>query len=83
MIKWRGAWAHVNGLFGRCKRCGALAIRGICQACGHAVQCAWCKRVRMPDGSMQHVMYADSGETSHTICNECTETVKKEIVCQK
>ena len=82
MIEKRGAWAHVNSLFGRCKSCDALTVRGICQVCGRAVQCAWCRRVRLPDRTWAHVVYMDSGETTHSICEECSEKTKQEVLCQ-
>jgi hypothetical protein len=65
----RGAWS-VSPIFGRCM-CGHTTIYGICHTCGGARVCAWCNRIKLPDGRYGPVDYAPSKKDSHGICKDC------------
>lgn len=72
VITKHGAWAQSNPVFGRCHWCGHMTLRGICQTCGSHVECAWCGRIKLPDGTFT-VVHCDEDEpnVSHGICPEC------------
>lgn len=59
-----------GGIFGRCKACNGLTIKGICQACGFAVVCSGCGRLRYPDSTWHHVPRLP-GPESHGMCPAC------------
>jgi rRNA maturation protein Nop10 len=64
-------WSQ-SDIFGRCKWCGGFTIRGVCQKCGHAALCSYCKRVRQPNGNWKKVVIdLSSRMVSHSICDEC------------
>lgn len=64
-------WSQSNADFGRCHFCGGTSLRGICQSCGSVVECAWCGRVKLPDGSYAHIGRSVGDHTSHGICPAC------------
>jgi hypothetical protein len=66
----RGRWSRSH-IFGICKFCNGLSIRGICQCCGTYAVCQRCGRVRQNDGSWRKVYAAPTGAT-HGICLACT-----------
>lgn len=71
----RGSWSpHGNPEFGRCKWCGGMRLRGICQACGMHADCAWCGKVEQGDGTWARVPHLDEVRPSHGMCHDCRHT---------
>lgn len=70
-VRKSGSWSS-NHIFGRCKSCHGLTIRGICQFCGFTVVCCFCHRVKWADGKYRKSPH-DAVYDSHTVCPECSE----------
>jgi hypothetical protein len=68
-----GRWSR-NNVFAKCDcaGCDGLMIHGVCQKCGRAVVCAWCKTaVKQNDGNWRRMAILDTEKTSHGICAPC------------
>ena len=79
---WRGKYATAgattakSNVWARCKQCGGLSKHGICLSCGFGTVCAWCGRVKQPDGVTWAKMPRANvaGYMSHGICQMCYTT---------
>jgi hypothetical protein len=83
--QWRGAWARSN-IFRTCgwNGCSGLMIRGLCQICGHAIICAYCKRTKQPDGRWLKVPHVQCPENeSHGCCIDCAIREFPEIMAKR
>ena len=65
---------------GSCKLCGGVTLHGVCMACHGGVVCAWCGKVRQPDG--EHWMAVDHvrNKSTHTICPACSKRMLAERI---
>lgn len=76
----RGLWSeNGNPTFGRCKKCGGFQIKGICQKCGFAVQCAWCGDVKTSSGAFISFNGLPQDSVCHTICPSCKRFVERTL----
>lgn len=75
----RGKWSKSN-LFSICESCGKMSFYGMCQFCGYMIQCCFCKRIKMPDGTYQKAEYPiKSKNISHGYCKPCFDIVMRKI----
>lgn len=74
-----GAWTKVgNPIFGRCRNCHGITLRGVCQHCGFTVVCMTCGKVRGPDKKWYNVPHEPVCD-SHTYCDSCMRDVYDQI----